>query len=228
MGAEAQSILRIPLLLLTAADMVLLSLRLQPWDDIFSLPGNGTTGLDPIISLLGYFGLIFWLTGKTGSLLVQAQSAITVLGLLGGAILAAAVTLAGRPLIADPSLSAHVQIALLVAAGVVWGFAGIRAARAPKSSVGFSLMAGAWSAMVSSLIACGAVLSQLYIFGPPPETQDLWKQFQEIGIGDPATVVLVHTLNAATGFLLLGPLAGAALGLVFAFFGQRRTADAHA
>jgi hypothetical protein len=228
MSADAQSLLRIPLLLLTVANMVLLSMRLQPWEDIFSLPGNGTTGIDPAICLLGYFGLILWLTGKSGSQLIQARSAVTLLGLIGGAILAAAVTVAGRPLIADPAQSKYVQFGLIGAAAVVWGFAGIQAARAPNSSVGFSLMAGGWSAMVSSLIACATVLSQFYIFGPPPETQDLWKQFQEIGIGDQATVALVHTLNAATGFLLLGPLAGAFVGLIFAFFGQRRTEDAHA
>jgi hypothetical protein len=31
---------------------------------------------------------------------------------------------------------------------------------------------------------------------------------------------LVHTLNTATGFLLIGPLAGAVVGLIFAFFSQ--------
>jgi len=31
---------------------------------------------------------------------------------------------------------------------------------------------------------------------------------------------LVHSLNTATGFLLIGPLVGAVMGLVFAFFGQ--------
>jgi hypothetical protein len=226
MSANAHSILRIPLLLLTVVNMVLLSMRLQPWQDIFSLPGNGTTGLDPAITLLGYFGLIFWLTGKEGSTLVQAQNTVSLLGVLGGAFLAAAVTLAGRPMIADPTESTRVQIGLLCVAGIVWGFGGILAARAPKSSVGFSIVAGAWCAMVSCLIACFTVLSQIYIFGPPPETQDLWKQFQEIGIGDQATVVLVHTLNAATGFLLIGPIAGSVVGLIFAFFGQRRSAEA--
>jgi hypothetical protein len=228
MGADAQSLVRIPLLLLTGANLVLLAMRLQPWEDIFSLPGNGTTGVDPLVTLLGYFGLILWLTGKSGGLLIQARTGVTLLGVIGGAILAAAVTVAGRPLIADPMQSKFTQFGLIGAAAIVWGFAGIKAARAPDSSVGFSLMAGAWSAMVSCLIASAAILSQFYIFGPPPETQDLWKQFQEIGIGDPATVVLVHTLNAATGFLLLGPLAGAFVGLIFAYFGQKRTADAHA
>jgi hypothetical protein len=32
----------------------------------------------------------------------------------------------------------------------------------------------------------------------------------------------VHSLNTATGFLLLGPLAGAVVGLIFAFFGQNQ------
>ena len=57
---------------------------------------------------------------------------------------------------------------------------------------------------------------------PPPLTQDPWKQYQGLAIGNQATQVLVHSLLTATGFLLIGPLIGGAVGLIFALFGQNQ------
>jgi hypothetical protein len=215
MGAGAQPTLRIPLLLLTAADLVLLAMRLRPWQGVMNLPGNGATGIDPGVTLLAYFGLVFWLSGKQGSLMVHAHSAVTRLGLLGGVLLAGRTWFGSRQASADLSEFGAIQISLMAAAALCWGLAGLRAAQEAKS-VGGSLLAGAWAAMISSLMAVAALLGLFFVTGPPPETRDSYKQFQEIGIGDPGTVVLVHSLNATQAFLLIAPLAGSLVGLAFA------------
>ena len=66
------------------------------------------------------------------------------------------------------------------------------------------------------------MLAELYLAGPSPSSPDPWKQYQGLAIGNSVTQGLVHSLNTATGFLLLGPLAGAVVGLIFAFFGQNQ------
>jgi hypothetical protein len=78
--------------------------------------------------------------------------------------------------------------------------------------------------MVSCLMACAAVLAEMYFSGPPPASPDPWKQYEGLAIGNPATQALVHSLNTATGFLLIGPLVGSVAGLLFAFFGQTKKA----
>jgi len=58
--------------------------------------------------------------------------------------------------------------------------------------------------------------------GAPAEVSDPWKQYQGLAIGNTETQALVHSLNMATEFLLVGPLAVGALGVIFAFFGQNQ------
>jgi hypothetical protein len=218
MSAGVQHKLRIPLLSLAAADLAILAARLRPWQKIASLPGNGSVGFDPGIVLLAYVGIVLWLTGRTGHRLVNAQSAVTLLGLLGGALLAARAWLEG---LASALHTTEVQGVLMIAAVICWGVAGTRAARA-AGSAGGSFISGIWSAMVSCMLACTVVLGQFYISGLPPDTQDSYKQFQEIGIGSDATVALVHSLNTTTSLLLVAPIAGATVALLFGWIAQRR------
>jgi hypothetical protein len=222
MAIEPQTKLRIPLLLLVAADLVLLGMRVRPWGEILSLPDKGSSAIDPAVCLCGYFGLILWFTSRSGSRLISAQSEVTFLGLLAGALIGMEIWVSGLP---SGARFDATQMILLCAGGVVWGIAGVRAARA-AGSVGSSLIPGVWAAMVSTLIACGVELGQFYISGPPPDTPDAYKQFQEIGMGDPATVVLIHALTAVTGLLLIGPLIGGTLALIFAFFARKREPQA--
>jgi hypothetical protein len=222
MSEGAQNSTRVPLLLLIAADLVLLALRLGPMQQIFTLPGKGNIGIDPALCLLACGGVVLWLTGANGSRLVYAQRAVTWLGVAGGAILGGRFWMAG--LQSGPQTREE-QSALLVVLCIVWGFAGVRATR-EAGTKGASLMAGVWSGLVSALIAATAVLGQFFVTGPPPETQDSYKQFQEMGIGDPATVVLVHALSAVPILLLLGPLASAAMAIVFSQFAGKRATSA--
>jgi hypothetical protein len=104
---------------------------------------------------------------------------------------------------------------------ILWGVAGLRGSWA-AGNAGMGALSGLWSAMVSGLMACTAVLAELYLAGPSPSSPDPWKQYQGLAIGNSVTQGLVHSLNTATGFLLLGPLAGAVVGLIFAFFGQNQ------
>jgi hypothetical protein len=84
------------------------------------------------------------------------------------------------------------------------------------------MLTGTWSAMVSCLMASTTVLAEMYLSGPPPVSQDPWKQYEGLAIGDPATQALVHSLNSTTSFLIIGPLAGAAIGYLVSSFGPSR------
>lgn len=59
MESSRQPTLRVPIILLALFDLGLLGARLWPWQQVMNLPGGGTTGVDPAISLVGYVGLGF-------------------------------------------------------------------------------------------------------------------------------------------------------------------------
>ena len=215
MAASAPQTFRIPLLLLAAANLAVLGALLWPWQEALNLPGNGTTALDPAISLLAYIGLIYWISSGITEPTRKALSQGSTIGLLAGLILVARVLLSVRA--ADGH--AYLQYGLLGLAVILWGIAGLRGSRA-AGSTGMGALSGLWSAMVSGLMGCAAILAELYLAGPTVDSPDPWKQYQGLAIGNTVTQGLVHSLNSATGLLLLGPLAGAAVGLIFAFFGQ--------
>jgi len=220
MGASAPLTLRTPLILLAAANLVFLGMRLWPWQDVVAnLPGNGATGIDPAVCLLAYMGLIFWIATNHHEPIQKALSSGTMLGLLAGCILVAEVMFKDSADTAGISHPRLVRMGLMAAAGVVWGIAGLRGSKA-GGNAGIGMLSGLWAAMASSLMACSAVLASLYLAAPVPDTTDPWKEYEGLAIGNPATQALVHSLNSATAFLLIGPLVGAVLGLLFAFSAQ--------
>jgi hypothetical protein len=220
MGAGAQPTLRIPLILLALVNLAILGSRLWPWQQVLNLPGNGATGIDPVVCLVAYAVLIFFIGGNRDEPIRKALSAGALLGLLAGFILVAQVLLKTQFAGAVSFHPRLLRVGFLALAGVVWGFAGLRGARA-GGNAGIGMLSGLWSAMVSGLMACTAVLAQWYFAAAAvPETTDPWRQYEGLAIGNPATQALVNSLTSATWFLLVVPLAGTALGLLFAFFGQ--------
>lgn len=217
MATSAPPTLRIPMILLAAASLVVLGAQLWPWQEIVNLPGDGTVAYDPAISLLAYMGLTFWISSGIKEPTQKALSAGAMMGLLAGVVLIANVVLGVREAVQPGFL----QPALLGLAVILWGVAGLRGARV-AGNAGMGALSGLWGAMVSSLMGCAAILAELYLAGPAPDSPDPWKQYQGLAIGNTATQGLVHSLNMATGFLLLGPLAGAVVGLIFAFLGQNQ------
>jgi hypothetical protein len=216
MGRGAPLLLRIPLLLLAIIDLVVLSLRLWPWQEIAYLPNAGTTGYDPIICLVTYIGLVYWLSGNCSQAVRKALSAGTIMGLPAGLLLVAHTTLARWP----GMQIAYFMIGLLIVAGILWGIAGSQASRA-TGNAGLGIVAGIWSAMVSALIGSGAALAEINLQNPQPLTLDPWKQYEGLAIGNQTVQELVHSLNTATAFLLICPLIGGALGLIFALAAQK-------
>jgi len=206
---------RIPLVLLAAADLAILGAILWPWQQALNLPINGTTAIDPAISLIAYMGLLYWMSSGIKDPTRDAIAAGTTFGIIAGLVLAARVLID----IWTGHQSGFLHPALLGLAVILWGVAGLRGSRAAgNSSIG--ALAGLWSAMVSGLIACAAIFADLYLAGPTQASPDPWKQYQDLAIGNSATQGLVHSLNNATAFLLLGPLTGALVGIIFALLGQ--------
>ncbi len=218
MGTEKRSpIFRIPLILMTLANLAILGFRLWPWDQVTALPGNGSTGIDPAISLAGYIGVSWWIGSARNDSARKCLFSAAWVGVIAGLVLAAAIALAGRPNAPDTSQSHGLQYGLMAAAVVLWGIAASQAIRAGYQS-GFAVLCALWSAMVSCLMACAALLAGSFYSFAPGQTSDPWKQYQGLAIGSEATQALVETLVTATGYLLLGPLVAVFAGLLFAGF----------
>jgi hypothetical protein len=215
MAGSAPPTLRFLMILLAVSSLAILGVHLWPWQEVANLPGNGTVAYDPAITLLIYVGLVYWIANGIKPETQSALSAGALIGLLAGAVLIARVLLGIR---SGPEPS-YVQPALLGVAIILWGIAGLRGSRS-AGNAGMGALSGLWCAMMSALMASLVIIGELYLARSSPNSPDPWKDFQGLAIGNSATQGLVHSLNLATGFLLIGPLAGAAIGLVFAYFGQ--------
>ena len=216
MSAGAPQTLRSPLILLAVANLAILGKRLWPWQEVLSLPGNGTVGLDPAVTLIGYIGLFVWINNYSGEETRKALQTGAMMGLLGGFMMAAQVMLSGRPGVDTGSL----QTILICTAAILWGVAGLLASR-KSGGVGHAALPAIYSGMVSCLMGCTAALTQVNFNAPAAtDAQNAWKQYEGLAIGNYETQALVHSLTTAAAFLLVGPLVGCALGMVFAFFGQ--------
>jgi hypothetical protein len=219
MGTSSPSTFRIPLMLLAIADLTLLGMRLRPWPEVFNLPLNGATGIDPAVALAAYIGLLFWVGGTRSEPMKKALSSGAMLGVLAGGVLIGYVVYNAQPSTANAPDSGLVGKALLLGAGLVWGLAGMRGAKATGDAA-TGMLGAVWSAMTSALIACAAVVVEMYEAAPEPATTDPWKLYEGLAIGNTATQALVQSLNSATGLLLVCPLAAGVIGLVFGLFGQ--------
>lgn len=217
MGTGAPPTLRFLFMLMAAANLTALGMRLWPWQDLLNLPGNGVVAFDPAICLLAYIFFLYWIPSGATAPTRKALFTGSVMGLLAGGILFAQVLYRAEPTtlaIPNPTV---VPPAMLIAAAAVWALAGLIGSRL-ADSVGMGILTSIWCAMVSGLIGCAAILNQMYTAAPVAVTQDPWKQYEGLAIGDAATQMLVQWLNSATWFLLVGPLVGAALGWLLSYF----------
>jgi hypothetical protein len=218
MGKEARSpIFQAPLILIILANLGFLGYRLWPWDQVMQLPGDGSTALDPAVTLVAYIGVSIWIGSARTSDSRKCLLASGWIGLIAGLFLVGAVLLGGRPGAADATQSHAPQYWLTAIAVILWGVAGSRGKRSGFGA-GFATLCAIWSAMVSCLMACAALFWGSFYSIAPGQTADPWKQYQGLAIGSEATQSLVETLLTATGYLLLGPLVAIIAGLVFAGF----------
>ncbi len=223
MESSGQPTLRIPIVLLALVDLAILGARLWPWQNVMSLPGNGTTGFDPVLSLVAYAGLGLWIGSVHTPASKKALFSSGMIGILAGLFLVGLVLMASRQAQGETATPDKVQIALLVCATLILGAAGWRTAKA-GNTMGFSVVCTIWATMVSVLMAVTVILAQVYFRSTPAESADPWKQYQGLAIGTPAMQDLVHSLDAVTGFLLLGPIVGCVAGTIFASFGNPKKA----
>jgi hypothetical protein len=218
------SILRTPVILLALGNLTVLGIRLWPWQNAMSLPGNGTAGLDPAIALVAYIGLGFWIGTAHEDDSRKSLFSAAMLGVVAGLFLVAQVVIAARVAAEDPFLApGRLQIGLLVCAAIVFGIVGLRTAKAGFPT-GFSTVCSIWASIVACLMAVTAVLVETYLGPGQGESSDAWKDYQGLAIGTPAMQSLVHSLDTIAGFLLIGPIVGAIVGAVFASFGKPKQA----
>lgn len=223
METSGQPTLRTPIVLLALVNLALLGARLWPWQNVMNLPGNGTTGIDPAVTLAAYAGLGFWIGNMRTAASKKSLFSAGMMGVLAGAFLVALVLVASQQTAEETSAPDNLQIGLAVCATLVLGAAGWRTARA-GNTVGFSVVCAIWASIVSCLMAVTVILAQFYFRSAPAESPDPWKQYQGLAIGTPAMQDLVHSLNAVTGFLLLGPIVGCIAGTIFAAIGSPKKA----
>jgi hypothetical protein len=215
-----RSILRTPILLLALGNLTVLGIRLWPWQNAMSLPGNGTAGLDPAIALAAYIGLGFWIGTAHEDDSRKSLFSAAMMGVVAGLFLVGQVVIAARIAAADPAAAPdRLQMGLLVCAVLVLGTVGLRTAKAGFPA-GFSTVCAIWASMVACLMAVTAVLAETYLGPGQGESSDPWKDYQGLAIGTPAMQSLVHSLDTIAGFLLIGPIVGAITGAVFASFGK--------
>jgi hypothetical protein len=196
-------------------DLALLAMRLRPWNEIVNLPGQGTSGYDPIICLVTYLFLLLWMGGNQNPDVQEALVKSMRMAIPAGLLAIGYVVLSDNHTLR----SAYLQIGLLVGAAILSGLAGWQGAKITKSP-NLGIAAGVWSAMVSALMAVAVVLARIDLNNPLPQSTDPWKQYQGLAIGNQTVQSLVHSLNMGTGFLLISPLVGGTLGLVFAMATQ--------
>jgi len=208
MVAGKSSILRFPLMILAGLDLMMLIERLQPWSDIHNLPGQGTVGYDPIICLIAYLVLFFVIGGSQQVEVQKALSSGLVMAIPTGLLCI------GAAFLAEQQTRQHVlmQTSLMAAALVFPGIAGFKGAKFTKNAQ-VGIVAGSWTAMVAALMAVAVILARIDMAHPAQLSNDPWLQYQGLAIGNDAIQALVHSLNMATGFLLIAPLVGGTAGL---------------
>ncbi len=198
----------------------MLGMRLWPWPQVMNLPGNGTTGVDPAIALAGYVGLALWIGSAREESSRKALFSSAWLGVLAGLFLVAEVMIATRQLAQNPAASpGRLQIGLLICATILFGIAGLRAARAGHA-IGFSTVCAIWASMAACLMAVAAVLGETWLAAGAGDSSDPWKDYQGLAIGTPAMQALVRSLQAVSAFLLIGPLVACLVGAIFASLGR--------
>lgn len=224
METSRQPTLRISIILLALFDLGLLGARLWPWQEVMNLPGGGTTGFDPAISLVGYVVLGFWIGSAREEDSRKSLFSAARLGVVAGLFLVGEAVFATRQAASDPAAGLdRVQIGLIGGAALIIGIVGLRTAKS-GFTLGFSSVCAIWASMVACLMGVAAVLGETYISAGMGESSDPWKDYEGLAIGTPAMQSLVHSLDMISGFLLIGPLIGCIAGAIFASFGKPKKA----
>lgn len=223
MSIARPSTLQAPLVLLTLISLGILSVRLWPWRDVVKLPHNGAPALGLIGSLLAYIILFWWIGREERVSARKALSSGVAWGFVGGVIFIAQVLRFNVPHLRIFPHPDAITIGLIAVPAILWGSIAYRTRRS-QHSIAFSAVTAAWSAMVSCVMACTAVLAKAYFSMGTFDPLDLWKYDDTLKLGFPVTKALADSLSIATGFLLIGPGAGLILGVLFAAVARTKKA----
>lgn len=224
-SAVPRPVFRTPLVLLAILNLAVLGARLWPWSTAGQLTGDSDTILDPVITLGAYVILALWIGSTRGERPRRSLMHAATLGVVAGLVLVGLVALVSVPVPDGGSQHHKLQLGFVAAALLLWAAAAMRARRL-GNTLGFAALCAAWSAMVSALVGCTALLAETYSSAGPDQMPDPWKQLQQQLIGPVSTQPVAHALNAATAFLLLAPLAACVAGAVLSSFLRPRTAPA--
>lgn len=223
-SAVHRPVFRTPLAILAILNLAVIGVRLWPWSTAGQLTGDSDTILDPVITLGAYVILAFWIGSTRGERQRRSLLHAATLGVVAGLVLVGLVALASVPVPDGGSQHHKAQLGFVAVALLLWAAAAMRARRL-GAAVAFASVCAAWSAMVSALVACTALLVETCSSAGPDQMPDPWKQLQQQLIGPDSTQPVAHALNAATAFLLLAPLAACVAGAVLSSFLRPRTAQ---
>ena len=200
-------IVRFCLLAFCLTDLVILGHRLSPLSSLLNVDSQVVSTYDPIICLAGYTLVMFWAGGIRSEGFGKAVLISSILGAVAGLLLIEHITLPSLP----DRTHVLMHIGLLVGSAILWTAACILGSKA-AGHFGVGIVSGIWSAMVSALFASGMILWKMSpeVIALPIQSHTVFA----VVLNSPPTMSLAYGLSASTGYLLLCPLAGLALGLI--------------
>src|SRR5258708_14492072 len=114
--------------------MAIVGMRLWPWDQVMSLPGNGSTGIDPAVGLVGYLGVSMWIGSARNADARKCLLGAGWIGLVAGLFLSGALLLSSRPGADDPTQSPVLRWALTADGEKLLGVASSRTVAVRKDA----------------------------------------------------------------------------------------------
>lgn len=194
-----------------ALNLALIGGRVLPYPAMVMLPGGVVYMLEPVVLLLLYGGLGWWLTTAVNPARLAALRAGTLFGLMSGGVWVVNLAL---ETFADLAVQVgrFVFLLLLGATFLLWGVAGLRTAKR-TGSLSLAILAAVWSAMNSIVILVAFGLLLLYTSLPRLEhTVATSPEFRSSGWHDVGAFAIANTFDAAFSHLLVAPLVAVFFG----------------
>jgi hypothetical protein len=217
--------LRAVVLAVILLNLTLIGGQLLLYRPLLAQPNALTYVLEPVIGLLAYAAVTFWITGPANPARRIALREGTVIGLIGGVLFA--INLASETFLDLPApASLFATAPFFLGTFVLWGVAGYRTAR-QTSSVPLGCLAAIWSAMCTILLTLTFGFSLSYvalrrlqqILATSPEyARSGWNDLHAFAVANQFDAAFSHLLVA----VVIAIIAGTAGSLIGTGLARRR------